>query len=78
MRTNGQIGELVENVLETVRGNMLTKLAEHEIVRELEAQPKFNTDLGKALHKLATDLRQGSADVSLADLTAFVTEVSRG
>lgn len=69
----GSIGQLAEQVVAEVKAGALTKLAEHEILNEVETRNAAQTDLGKAMLKLATALRgKASSDVTVDDLKSFI------
>jgi predicted ATP-dependent protease len=68
------IGELAKEVLEKVRREQMTKLAQHQIVKTAGAAPKGNTELTLQLVKLAEMLKQAEDDVTVADLKRFIEE----
>lgn len=72
----GSIGNLAEQVLDEVRSNKLTKLAQHEIVKEAAARPNVTSPLGQALLKVAAGLRDQNDDVTVADVENLVREVN--
>jgi hypothetical protein len=72
----GSIGEIAEQVLEEVRSSKLTKLAQHEILKEAQAKPVVRTEVGKLLMKLAEEVKSGSADITTEDLETFLSGVS--
>lgn len=70
---NGSIGKLAEQVVAEVKAGALTKLAEHAIMDHVEAQATAQTDLGKAMLKLATALRgKASSDITIDELKSFI------
>jgi proline dehydrogenase len=68
----GSIGLLAEEILDEVKNAKLTKLAEHQMIREACEHRPPQTELGKQLVKLAADLRTQSDEVSVDDLQRFV------
>lgn len=66
------LGQLVQEVLDKVRSEQMTKLGQHEIIKTAEAKPRGNTELTALMCKLAESLKQETDDVSVADLNAFV------
>lgn len=72
----GSIGEIAEQVLEEVRNSKLTKLAQHEILKEAQAKPVVRTEVGKLLMKLAEEVKAGSTDITTEDLETFLSGVS--
>ena len=72
----GSIGELAEQVLQEVKSDKLTKLAQHHILKEAQAKPVMHTKVGKTLIAMAEDLRSGSEDISLGDFENFISEAS--
>ena len=72
----GSIGEIAEQVLEEVRNSKLTKLAQHEILKEAQVVPVVRTEVGKLLMKLSEDVKSGSADITTGDLETFLSGVS--
>ena len=72
----GSIGEIAEQVLAEVRSSKLTKLAQHEILKEAQATPVVRTEVGKLLMKLSEDMRSVSADITTDDLETFLSGVS--
>ena len=71
----GTIGKLAEQIVEDVKQNALTKIAQHEVVREASRNPAPKTEIGKLLHKVAQDLRSKSDDVTVGDVQNFLDEV---
>lgn len=66
------LGQLVQEVLDKVRSEQMTKLGQHEIIKTAEIKPRGSTELTALMCKLAESLKQESDDVSVADLNAFV------
>ena len=73
----GSIGKLAEQVIAEVKAGALTKLAEHAILDQVEAQTTARTALGKTMLKLATALRgKSSNSVSIDELKTFIAGLS--
>ena len=66
------IETLAEEVLQEVKSAKLTKLAQHQFVKESAKKPNITTNIGKALVKLAEDLRSNSGSITAKDLEDFV------
>ena len=71
----GQIGQIAEKIVDEVRQNALIKVAQHEVVKEASKRPNPKTEIGKALYKLAEEVRKGSVDVTVDDVKNFLAEV---
>ena len=69
---SGSIGNLAEQVLREVRSGELTKLAQHEILRDTERTPKLETEIGKALYKAAQELRNNPDEITVSDVEEFL------
>jgi hypothetical protein len=72
----GSIGEIAEQVVAEVRSSKLTKLAQHQTLKEAQSQPVVRTSVGKLLMKLAEDVKHGSTDITTEDLESFLSGVS--
>lgn len=72
---NGSIGQLAEKIVDEVKQNALTKIAQYEVVKEASKRPNPQTEIGKRLLKLAVDLREISEDVTVKDVQNFLKEV---
>jgi len=70
----GKIGQMAEQIVEEVRQNALTKIAQHEVVKEASKRPNPKTDIGKLLYKAAAELRQDIGDVTVSDVKKFLSE----
>lgn len=68
----GSIGTLTEEILQEVRSAKLTKLAEHQMIKEACEKRPPRTELGKQLLKLASELRSMGDEVTVDDLQKFV------
>jgi len=68
----GSIGTLSEEVLQEVKSAKLTKLAQHQLVKEAAMKPTIQTNIGKALIKLADDLRSNSGGITVKDVEDFL------
>lgn len=68
----GSVGEIAEKVLAEVRSAKLTKLAEHQMVKEASEKPRMQTPVGQALLKLAEDIKAQRIEVTDEDLEKFV------
>jgi proline dehydrogenase len=68
----GSIGTLTEEILHEVRSAKLTKLAEHQMIKEACEKRPPTTELGKQLLKLATELRAMGDEITVDDLQKFV------
>jgi hypothetical protein len=68
----GSVGEIAERVLAEVRSAKLTKLAEHQMVKEASEKPRARTPIGQALLKFAEEVRAQRIEVSEEDLEKFV------
>jgi len=69
----GSIGQLAEQIVAAVKAGAMTKLAEHEILDQVEARATAQTDLGRTMLKLATALRgKASNDVTVDELKSFI------
>jgi hypothetical protein len=78
MTTKGSIGTLAEQIVNEVKSESLTKLAQTEFVKVAEKAPNPKTAVGQLLHKIAADLRasSGSDDaVTIGDVKEFLREV---
>lgn len=68
----GSIGTLTEEILQEVRSAKLTKLAEHQMIKEACESKPPRTELGRQLLKLAEELRSTGDEISVDDLQKFV------
>lgn len=70
----GSIGKIAEQILAEVKQGALTKIAQHDVVKEASQRPHRRTAVGQQLAKLAEDLRAASADVTVEDVRNFLEE----
>jgi len=78
MTTKGTIGDIAEAIVNEVKAESLTKLAQTQFVKEASQTPNPKTAIGKLLHKVAGDLRRspkGTDVVSVGDVREFLREV---
>jgi hypothetical protein len=68
----GSIGLLAEEILDEVKNAKLTKLAEHQMIKEACEHRPPQTELGKQLVKLSVELRAQAGEVTVDDLQKFV------
>lgn len=71
------IGEIAESVLNEVKAQNLVKLAQREIVSTDSNRQDMKTPVGKALLKLAAEIRKVSSTITEDDLEHFLSEVGR-
>jgi len=68
----GSIGTLADEVLQEVRSAKLTKLAEHQMIKEACEHPPLKSPLAQQLVKVAAELREQRDEITVADLQQFV------
>ena len=66
------IGKLVEEVLDSVRAEQQTKLAQHTAVKTAQDRPRGAYPLTDLLCKLAEQIENVSDNVTVAELKQFV------
>lgn len=69
------IGQIAEAVLEEVRADALTKLAELEVIQDCAAAPNYTVPAALELHKFAAEIRSGTTSVSVGDVLHFLEEL---
>lgn len=68
----GSVGEIAEKVLAEVRSAKLTKLAEHQMVKEASEKFQAKTPIGQELMKFAEELKTQQVEVTEEDLEKFI------
>jgi len=74
----GTIGNIAEEVLEEVRGAKLTKLAQAKTVDADSRRPNMRTEVGKAMYKVAQDLRNAAEPITVGEVEEFVGAAHAG
>jgi len=74
-KSAGSIGQLAENIVNQVKSEKLTKIAEYQLIKQASTEPP-KTEIGRTLAKLAEEVRTQKLGISLEDLNSFLTEVS--
>ena len=70
MKTPKNISTISDEILAEVDQNEHVKLAEIAAVRE--ATPRYTTEIGLLMHKVAEDLRASQGEVTYADLAIYL------
>ena len=72
MKTPKSISKISDEILAEVEQGERVKTAEVEAIRA--ATPRYSTEIGELMHKVAEELRGAPADVTYTDLDSFLRD----